>query len=256
MNYSDYERFINNNNVENIIEETLNKEFNYLNIMIVGRTGAGKTTLYKALFGIIDNEDRIGAPSETEIIPRIKPGFPYTIYDTPGLELENTQREKLLKNIRQIIKKGNKSKNINERIHCILYCINNGSHRLHEDEDILIKELTSITSSMQVPVIIVITQSINDDEVEEQKNFLESQNYNIVNIIPVLVREMKIDDDYIIEPYGIDELLTCIFKNLPKHLQNTLQNLQNVGLMSKIEKKIQGLLMSKIAKIINELLLR
>jgi uncharacterized protein (DUF697 family) len=203
--------------------------------MILGRTGAGKTTLSNVLFGIIDNEDRIGPPSETEIIPRTKPGFPYTIYDTPGFELENTKREKLLKNIRQIIEKGNQSKNINERIHCILYCINSGSNRLHEDEDILIRELTSITSSMQVPVIIVITQPINDDEVEEQKNFLQSQNYNIVDIIPVLVRKMEIDG-YIMEPYGIDELLTCISKNLPDHLQLTLQNLQEVDLKSKIEK--------------------
>lgn len=106
------------------------KDLKKLNVMILGKTGVGKSTLINNMFSEKIAETGVGKPVTTKIRKIEKPDFPLAIYDTPGLELsgENSVNN-LLTEVTDQIKSGIKSGDISQAIHCIWYCVGTPSHR-------------------------------------------------------------------------------------------------------------------------------
>jgi len=249
MNDQNIETIISGNNiaVNEIIKNNLN-DFEKINIMIIGMIGTGKSTLINSIFGIDIAKADIGFSITKKIEKKEIKGIPLTIYDTPGLELNKIKLKNTLKEIKQIIEKGNQLDSIKERIHCILYCINCRTNRLDPMETELIKELTNTANKAQVPTIIVITQSINETNANYLKNYIQSQLQNEnpnsyeIDIIPVLAKAVEIKNkhnknnkSYIKQPFGLSKLLDSICKNHTVYLKYTIQHLQNINLKSKIK---------------------
>lgn len=241
LNNNNYDIEINKN-----VDITLN-EFNntMLNMMVIGRSGVGKSVLINSLFDFDEAEDNIGLPITNEIKLFHKKGFPFTLYDTPGLELNEQQRNVLIKNITGIIEEGFKSNDINKQIHCILYCIK--CCRIEPEEVQFIKNITNVTNINQVPVIIVITYSTSEKKSKDFKNSLENMNLNVVDIVPVLAKDEEIDDNYTKKAYGLNNLLKSISEKLPEQLQITLQRIQKINLDLKIEKAKNVVVMASIS---------
>ena len=86
------------------VDKTLN-ELNdtTLNMMILGKSGVGKSVLINSLFDFDEAENGIGLPITKEIRSLHKKGFKYTLYDTPGLELDNDYQKHVSKSINDII---------------------------------------------------------------------------------------------------------------------------------------------------------
>ena len=103
------------------------KNLKTLNIIVVGKSGVGKSTLINSLFRGNFAETGLGRPVTSEIRKKTKKDYPLAIYDTPGFELSAGQQNKVKEEILDIISKGFASKDINEQIHCIWYCINVGA---------------------------------------------------------------------------------------------------------------------------------
>jgi uncharacterized protein (DUF697 family)/GTPase SAR1 family protein len=210
------------------------KEMKTLNVMILGKTGVGKSTLINNMFSQKMAETGIGKPVTDKIRKIEKPDFPLAIYDTPGLELcgENAVDSLLMEVIGEI-KSGIKSGDISKAIHCIWYCISTPSHRFEQAEINFLKKFLDETSNYNVPVIIVLTQSYSKTEANELKHEIEKDNLPIANVVPVLAENYDIDEDYTAKAYGLDKLTEIIYNVIPEAMQKTFVAVQCANLKLK-----------------------
>ena len=210
------------------------KNLKTLNIMVVGKSGVGKSTLINSLFRGNFAETGLGRPVTSEIRKKVKKDYPLAIYDTPGFELSSGQQNKVKDEILDIISKGFASKDINDAIHCIWYCVNVGGNRTFDESEInWLKEFTAENKVTQVPIVVVLTQAIPKKKAAEMKNHVEKENLDIVKVVPILAQDMDFDEEYIARAYGLDQLIDVMAEVLPNELQSTLQNVQKASLDSK-----------------------
>lgn len=210
------------------------KNLNKLNIVVIGKSGVGKSTLINSMFRGNLAGVGLGRPVTQEIKRYEKRDYPLVIYDTPGFELSSKQQNNVKDEIMELINKGLALRDINQAIHCIWYCINVGGNRtLDETELMWLRELTENTKTSQVPVIVVLTQSCPKKKAEEMKKLVERENLNIVKVVPVLAQDMDFDEEYVAHAFGLDRLVDVMSEALPMELQATLQNIQKVSLASK-----------------------
>ena len=213
--------------------KNVQKNMTKLNIMVMGKTGAGKSTLINQVFSRNLAQTGIGKPITQSIRKYEIEDFPLAIYDTPGLELggENAIDE-LLKESKEVLSKG-AMRGIEESIHCIWYCVSTPSHRFEEAEIEFIKKLIDETNAFCVPVIIVLTQAYSKKDARELMAEIEKENLNVVQIVPVLAADFEIDDDYVAKSYGTDTLIDIVHNVIPEALRNTLAAVQKANLKMK-----------------------
>lgn len=207
-------------------EEQL-KKMSPVNIMLIGKTGAGKSTLINSLFRENLATTGIGKPITQSIEKITKTGVPITLYDTKGLELSAKIQKTVEKEITTTIKKSFKG-NPKERIHLAYYCINAAGNRIEQDEIELMESVAKL-----VPVIVVLTQSLGENS-EKLKNYIYSLSLNIKAVVNVLAAPLYVGDIEIPEK-GLAELLEISFRYLPEEVHNSFTNAQHVDIQKKVE---------------------
>lgn len=210
------------------------KNLKKLNIIVVGKSGVGKSTLINSLFRDKIAETGLGRPITTEIRKIEKKDYPMAIYDTPGFELSEGQQAKVKEEIIELIHKGLATGDINNAIHCIWYCINVGGNRTFDQTEInWLKELIEKNKVTKVPIIVVLTQACPKTKGKQMQTLVEKENLDIIKVIPVLAQDMNFDGEYVAKAYGLDQLVDIMSEALPEELQDTLQNVQKASLKSK-----------------------
>ena len=128
-----------NKEVVDKIIATVKEEFEKmpkLNIMVLGKTGVGKSTLINSIFGDSLVRTGIGRPVTSDIVRVEKKDFPLALYDTPGLELRGENDfSSLSEQVIKVIKDCFTDDIEGNEIHCILYCVNTASHRFEPISD-------------------------------------------------------------------------------------------------------------------------
>ncbi|SEG29304.1 Uncharacterized conserved protein, DUF697 family [Eubacterium ruminantium] len=229
-------------NVEKVANDAINviadriKNLNRLNIIVAGKTGVGKSTLINSVFREKLADVGIGKPVTDHMCKITKKDMPLSIYDTRGFELGKGVQEEVKKEIIETISKGVASKDINEAIHCIWYCINTASNRIETEEIKWLKELSQENKITQVPVIIVLTQSFSKKKAEDMRKMLLNENLDVAQIVPVLAEDYEIEDLGTVKSYGLDTLIKVMEEVLPDELVETLQNVQMACLEEKKKK--------------------
>ncbi|MCR4617619.1 MAG: GTP-binding DUF697 domain-containing protein [Lachnospiraceae bacterium] len=213
------------------------KDMKVLNVMLLGKTGVGKSTLINNLFNERLAETGIGKPVTQDIRRYEKEGFPLVVYDTPGFELggENAMN-RLLDSVNSEIKKGYKSFDIEKSIHCILYCVSATSHRFEDIEVNFIKKFLDENKDVNIPVIIVITQALSKKDASELKSCIEAENLGVTQVIPVLAEDYEIDENTVIKANGLDNLADVIYEVIPEALKKTYVAVQKASLNLKVKK--------------------
>ena len=218
--------------VEKIAQEAVNliadkiKNMNTLNIIVVGKTGVGKSTLINSVFKEHLADTGMGKPVTEHMRKITKKGVPLVIYDTRGFELGKEVQAEVKKEVMKTIRNGLDAKDINKAIHCIWYCINTASNRIEPEEIQWLKDLTEENQITQVPIIVVLTQSFSKKKAQQMKQTLLDENLDVIQVIPVLAEDYEIEDLGAAKSYGCDVLIKVMGEALPEELINTLQHVQ------------------------------
>ncbi|WEB80614.1 GTPase [Vagococcus lutrae] len=227
-----------------------NQNLDYVNLVVAGKSGVGKSTLINSVFGRQLADTGVGKPVTDKITLIEQPDFPVRIYDTVGFELAKSSFDltNVLKNvgandIKKLIKKSRHSEHISEHIHAVWYLISGSGSRIEDEEMKLIKWM----NDQKLPVIVVLTKSYDRTESELLRDEINRLLPEVKATVSVLARST----DHL-EAFGIEELVEQTFHNLPESLQISFIHSQEASLKLKHSEAVKVISMSMAKSFMRE----
>ncbi len=192
------------------------------NVLFLGNSGVGKTTLINSILGT-DAATGIGVSGttkETKIYENDE--IPFRIIDTMGFEpVKFLQPNKAINDVKKWSKEAALDNNEDTNIDLICLCVDGTSSKLFPKT--IDDFLKAVSLWKTVPIIVAITKSYSLPDREENVNMVkkafEGKNRELRGIYPVVAASYVISDDYAVEPQGIDELIEGINALLPEGIQ-------------------------------------
>ncbi|WP_293730075.1 GTPase [uncultured Actinobacillus sp.] len=221
------------------LEEKISEGKEKLNVLIMGASGVGKSSLINAIFGMEIAKTGDGKPitQELEKISVKEKGL--TLWDTKGIESKDF--DATMKALEDEIEKGVQSLNHKNAPHIALLCISEASKRVEPRE----LELIALSQKYKIPTIIVFTKTEHEagqnfvDNAKEiinkkYKDFIKDR-YARVNSVEYVIQGHKFSKSGL-EPL-IDLISSCIEEG-HSAIQKHFLKIQTV----KIEEKYQAML--------------
>ena len=201
------------------MSESLNKEST--NVLIIGKSGVGKSSLLNYMFGREIQQVGVGAPVTKmeikEFTYKYDEHFEMHIYDTWGLEPSAQRAEEWKSTIFKEIERHD-SKKISDWFNTIIFCLNAKSSRVEDFElDImeeLLREKNHVTialthcNSKSDPDGIVLRDSVKEELEKRGIDSLDDRNFVFVsNVRKVLLGGT-------VEQFGKEEIFISIIRNV------------------------------------------
>lgn len=199
------------------------------NVLVSGKTGAGKSTLINAVFGEQLAETGIGLPVTDKPRRYAKDGIPVTVLDTRGLELgecDGRGNEFTEEIDQRAVATGD------EQLHVAWYCIAAPSDRIDEGEE---RHLAALAS--RLPIIVVVTMSFERQQADELARQIAE--YSLAGVWEVLtvIAEPRQYCGETIGACGLDGLVRATLAALNNRgLKMAFLNAQRVSLPEKLRK--------------------
>ncbi len=192
------------------------------NIVVVGNSGVGKSTLINSLFQTYVAETSIGEATTKELRVYENDELGFRIIDTIGFEPGLMNQNRAITALKKWSRDSIKNDDPTHQINMIWYCIDGTSRKMFKKNIDMLARATSVWKS--VPIIVVITKSYSKPEREENVRMVyhafknhKKLSENLKAIVPVVASTYKIDADLNINvtPDGLGELLSETVKYLP-----------------------------------------
>ncbi len=204
------------------------------NVLVIGNSGVGKSTLINA---VLDKDAAKtgwgieGTTRQLEIYESDK--IPFRIIDTLGFEPSLVKKFKAINAVKAWSKAS--AKNGNGQINVIWFCVDGTSSKLFAET---IKNLSSATAMWEnVPVMVAITKSYSVPERERniemvhnafarQKRFSK----NLRGVYPVVAATYALNDTAYAPPEGITELIMATNELMPEGIKAAAVDIHNFNL--------------------------
>lgn len=190
-------------------QQQARQERGNLNIVLMGATGVGKSSLVNAVFGedVVKAGDGEPITQYLEKIPLMDKVI--TLWDTKGIEAKNY--EQTVKQLKEDISKGFQqafdSNQPDKMPHIAWLCIKESSRRLEDREH----DLLEILKEFSIPTIVVFTDTMKggDNFYKEVVEKLDKKHKAFLKERFVRVNSVarEIDDGLIQPPKGLESLL-------------------------------------------------
>lgn len=195
------------------------------NVLVIGNSGVGKSTLINAVLG----EERAntgwgsqGTTQRLEIYENVE--IPFRIIDTVGFEPSFFKSFRAIEAVKKWSKESAKKGKEDAKINVIWFCVEGTSSKLFPKT---IKDLLRATSMWKsVPIVVVITKSYSALErnrnIQMVKTAFERQkrfNKNLRAVVPVVAATYALNETAIAPPEGITELIDITNELMPEGIR-------------------------------------
>lgn len=209
------------------------------NILVIGNSGVGKSTLINAVFGDDRAETGWGSTGTTSELKLYSNNeLPFNIIDSIGFEPSFVNRTRAIRAVKRWSRESASDGGEAKQINAIWYCVDGAARKLFPES---IASLTRATKMWEsVPVIVVITKSVAKGEQQESIQMVHNafarqkrHSANLKKVIPVVAQAYQIDDDMVIEPRGITELIEATNDLLPEGVRAADKDIKTYKLKRK-----------------------
>lgn len=190
-----------------------------VNILVAGKTGAGKSTLVNAVFGEAVARTGMGRPVTQDIEWYEPPHLPVRLCDTKGLEMEGFQAT--LAALEGEIERANATGRFDDRIHILWLCISEPGTRVEEGE----RAVARLCARHGIPAVVILTKAIGPRAFQET---VKQEIPEARQIVRVLAEPW---DDR--PPFGLDDLIRVTEAVLPEARQAAFIAAQRVDVERK-----------------------
>lgn len=195
------------------------------NVLVIGNSGVGKSTLINAVLGENVAEASWGTHGTTQKLTIYESNeVPFRIIDTIGFEPSFIKEMQAINAVKKWSTNSAKKGNENSKINVIWFCVDGNSAKLFPKTILDFSRATSIWES--VPIIVVITKSYSvpdrKQNIEMVSNaFANQKRYtrNLRKVIPVVASTYVLNDSAYAAPEGIIELIVATNELMPEGIK-------------------------------------